>query len=307
MSRHKNWPRVDVIIPTYRRPAMLRRAVESVLNQTYTSLHLTVVDDNNPGTQWRRETSDVMASYAANRRVEYVQHTHHRNGSAARNSGLARIPSSSTYVTFLDDDEFTLGRIQRLVDYLETEPSHVGGVWTDFIEVEDGTRNRGSQAPSEPAREFFLGNYMPGGTSNLLFKAAVVRSLCGFDARFVRLQDRELCARFLLRSHMGYVPEPLLLYHQDGPRNTPSPTQLAEVTSLFLSTFHHEMTRLGIVNVVGKRHWLSAASYFLEAHDWFGASRCLTLARNFGPVTPRESSSSEHEWPPATTDWPDPQ
>jgi hypothetical protein len=63
------------------------------------------------------------------------------------------------------------------------------------------------------------------------------------------------------------VPEPLLLYRREGTRNTPSPAQLAEVTSLFLSTFHDEIARLGIVNVVGKRHWLSAASYFMEAHE----------------------------------------
>ena len=37
--------KVSVIIPTYNREATLKRAVESVLNQTYTDFELIIVDD----------------------------------------------------------------------------------------------------------------------------------------------------------------------------------------------------------------------------------------------------------------------
>ena len=38
-------PEVSVILPTYNRAFILRRAVESVLNQSYRDLELIVVDD----------------------------------------------------------------------------------------------------------------------------------------------------------------------------------------------------------------------------------------------------------------------
>ena len=39
---------VSVIIPTYGRPDFLKRAVDSVLGQTFKDFEVIVVDDNNP-------------------------------------------------------------------------------------------------------------------------------------------------------------------------------------------------------------------------------------------------------------------
>ena len=38
-------PRVSVIIPTYRRPVFLGKAIESVLNQTFQDFEVIIVDD----------------------------------------------------------------------------------------------------------------------------------------------------------------------------------------------------------------------------------------------------------------------
>ena len=49
-------PLVSIIIPTYKRPDTLERAINSVLNQTYKNIEVIVVDDNNPDTEGRRLT-----------------------------------------------------------------------------------------------------------------------------------------------------------------------------------------------------------------------------------------------------------
>ena len=38
---------VSVIIPTYKRPTTLDRAINSILGQTYSNVEIIVVDDNN--------------------------------------------------------------------------------------------------------------------------------------------------------------------------------------------------------------------------------------------------------------------
>src|SRR3954469_4147646 len=65
-------PEVSVVLPTWRRNAggLLRRALESVLSQSFTDLELIVVDDGS--TEGSRET--VLAAQAADPRIVYVRH-----------------------------------------------------------------------------------------------------------------------------------------------------------------------------------------------------------------------------------------
>ena len=54
---------VSVIITTFHNESYLPRAIESVLNQSYSEIELIVVDDNNPESRARYETERVMRRY----------------------------------------------------------------------------------------------------------------------------------------------------------------------------------------------------------------------------------------------------
>ena len=77
---------VDVIIPTYKRADMLEKAINSILDQTYKDVMVTVVDDNDPETEWRKRTSKLMEKFLSEKRVQYICHEKNKNGSAARNT-----------------------------------------------------------------------------------------------------------------------------------------------------------------------------------------------------------------------------
>ena len=98
-----NTPLVSVIIPTYKRPDYLDRAIDSVLNQTYNNIEIIVVDDNNPNTEGRERTEKIMRRYENNPHVIYIKHEYNKNGSAARNTGFKA--SHGVYLAFLDDDD----------------------------------------------------------------------------------------------------------------------------------------------------------------------------------------------------------
>lgn len=97
---------VSVIIPTYKRPQMLGRAIDSVLSQNYENLEVVVVDDNTDDDEFRLETIRFMAKYASDSRVKYIKHRINQNGSSARNSGI--LHAKGEYIAFLDDDDFFL-------------------------------------------------------------------------------------------------------------------------------------------------------------------------------------------------------
>ena len=65
---------VSVIIPTYKRNENLKKAIESVLKQTYQNIEIIVVDDNNPDTRFRKDNEKIMECYLTNSKVKYIKH-----------------------------------------------------------------------------------------------------------------------------------------------------------------------------------------------------------------------------------------
>ena len=89
-------PLVDVVIPVYNGERTIRRAVESVLSQTYQRTHLIVVDDGSTDS-----TSTILREFH-DPRLSVVSRPHD-GVSAARNAGIAA--GTGDYVTFLDADD----------------------------------------------------------------------------------------------------------------------------------------------------------------------------------------------------------
>ena len=113
--------KVSVIIPTYKRSDMLCRAVDSVLNQTYEAVEAVVVDDNDPNSEWRINTSKKMQQYNGNPRVKYVCHDRNMNGSVARNTGIKA--ANGELVTYLDDDDiYAPDKVEKQIKYLLNHP-----------------------------------------------------------------------------------------------------------------------------------------------------------------------------------------
>jgi glycosyltransferase involved in cell wall biosynthesis len=95
-------PLITTIIPTFRRPALLRRAIASVLGQTFANFQVRVYDNASGD-----ETAEIVAQFARrDSRVEYHCHAENIGASANFNYGLARV--DTPYFSFLSDDDILL-------------------------------------------------------------------------------------------------------------------------------------------------------------------------------------------------------
>ena len=94
---------VSVVIPTYSRNDTLRKAIDSVLGQTYQNLEIIVIDDNPADSEWRKSTEELMAKYAGVHRIRYLKNKENLGGAGARNEGIKA--ASGEYIAFLDDDD----------------------------------------------------------------------------------------------------------------------------------------------------------------------------------------------------------
>jgi glycosyltransferase involved in cell wall biosynthesis len=123
---------VSVLIPTFNRAYTIRRAIESVLAQTYPAIEVLVVDDGSTD-----ETAELIAGYGP--KVRYFYQTN-AGVSAARNRGL--VESRGEFVALLDSDDAWLPwKVEAQLAVLRAFPE-VGMVWTDMKAIDADGKER---------------------------------------------------------------------------------------------------------------------------------------------------------------------
>jgi glycosyltransferase involved in cell wall biosynthesis len=100
-------PLVSVVIPTYNHAHFLGRALQSVIDQTYTNWEAIVIDNHSTD-----NTDEVMASFA-DPRITYLKI--HNNGviASSRNAGIQA--TTGEWVAFLDSDDLWYPRKLEIV------------------------------------------------------------------------------------------------------------------------------------------------------------------------------------------------
>lgn len=123
-------PLITTVIPTYRRPKLLRRAIRSVLAQTCPHFRLCVYDNASGD-----ETASVVAEFArGDPRVHY--HCQPENIGAVRNFVYGAQRVETPFFSFLSDDDILLPNFfQTAIEGFEKHPEAVfsatATIWMD--------------------------------------------------------------------------------------------------------------------------------------------------------------------------------
>ena len=106
--------RVGIVIPLYNKGVLVRRALKSVLSQTYQNFEVVVVDDGSTD-----EGPDIVREYSDSR-IRLIQQANAGPG-AARNRGVQE--TQAPYLAFLDaDDEWMPLFLEVYVECLRRHP-----------------------------------------------------------------------------------------------------------------------------------------------------------------------------------------
>lgn len=222
---------VSVVIPTKDRPEMLRRAVVSVIGQTYAPVELVVVDDGS--VEPAREAVDDLEAGNLER---FVIHRHAKNegGAAARNTGIRE--ARGEYVAFLDDDDrWTPHKLQKQVAALQESGENAGVSFTGNrqLDAEGNTVDvHIRQTDGDVSERILYGNYV-GSFSSVLICRELVETVGLLDERFPAWQDWEYLVRLAQHAEFVAVPEPLVCRYVDHEeRISPGYELKREVASL---------------------------------------------------------------------------
>ncbi|OMP95684.1 glycosyltransferase [Raoultella terrigena] len=209
----KDTPLVTIYIPTYNRLNLLKRALESVVNQTYQNLEIIVVDDNSSdGTQ---EFLINMAS--KDKRVSYIFKENNSGACVSRN--LAIDKASGLFITGLDDDDyFSLDRIERLVSKSHLLSKYVF-LYTYYLTLVNGGKYKKVRflnpiLPKTITRKDLLHKNIIG--NQCFTYTARLREAGKFSPEMPAWQDMELFYRLLAYSELdkAYLIN-MPLYFQD--------------------------------------------------------------------------------------------
>lgn len=200
MAHMENKPLISVVIPTFNRPTLLVRAIQSVVDQDYKNVEIIVVDD----------ASEVdVKPYLEGFDLTLLKNDCNSGPCASRNKGLRE--SNGTYINFLDDDDILLpAKLNKQVQLFERSVDPKLGVITcDLLDERSGDSVKILNHVKGDIYDKLLKKYCVSGTETLLFKTEYVNNIGGFDEELESSQEYDLLIRFSEFYNIDYIGEVL--------------------------------------------------------------------------------------------------
>lgn len=208
-------PMVSIVVPTYGRLPLLRKAVASVIGQTFSDWELIVVNDGS--TDGTREYLEVIDDP----RLRPLS-VEHGGITSARSAGLRA--ARGQWVAFLDSDDLWLpGKLEMQLRRLAAQPtcrwSYTG---YSLIDTEGAPLPERSALLPRPVSGCILEPILRFKVSTpvqtMLVQRSLIEEIGGFDAAIPFLSDYDFALRLAACSEACALPEALTLIREHAGR-----------------------------------------------------------------------------------------
>jgi hypothetical protein len=212
---------VTVILPLYNKAAFVRRALDSIANQTYTDWEAIVVDDGSTD-----DSAKIAAEYVG-KKFRIIQQRNAGPG-AARNRGLKE--TNTEFVAFLDGDDCWLPEyLEHGMAIHKASDSPLAAVTSGYFEMpakvsrESMWRSRGLQEGLQQISPQTTGMHLHyqvaymSSWSTIARTDAVIRWDGFYDKyRCLYGEDAALWVKFLLNERVAFSFRPLVNFDRGG-------------------------------------------------------------------------------------------
>lgn len=205
---------ISCVITTYKRePEILKRAVESIINQTYKDTEIIVVNDAPEENELSEKLEKMLTQFGE--KVRYIVHDKNRGACEARNTGLKN--AEGEYIAFLDDDDEWIDTKLEL-QYQLIVKEHSSLVYSPYYCIDKNGKSviveeKTDELPGDNDFEKLLCYNFVGSTSFPLLRTSSVRKVGGFNSNLRSSQDHELWLKIAREYKISYCNVPLINYY----------------------------------------------------------------------------------------------
>ena len=193
---------ISVVIPTYNRIELLKRSIDSVINQTIKPSEVIIVDDgSNDGTE-----AMVKNKYDSLKLITQKN----KGASAARNSGIKA--SSGEWICFLDsDDEWKNDKLEKQITAAANNSDykffHSNEIW-----IKNGKRINQKKKHKKYGGDIFKKclDMCRISPSSVLIEKNIFEEIGFFNENLVVCEDYELWLRICDKYEVFFIDEPLI-------------------------------------------------------------------------------------------------
>jgi len=205
---------VTAIISTHMRPInILKRAIQSVLNQTYSNFELIIVNDA-PDYAGNIEIAEYVNSLQ-DKRIDYIINDEKPGACASRNIGIRK--ANGEFVALLDDDdEWCSTKLEEMLPLFSDE--NIGLVFCDYDNIKDD-KPISRKKPilyTNDAFTHLLSNNFIGGCSVPIIRTCCFEKSGLFDEELPSCQDIDMWLRIAKDYQIVYLDKVLVHYYISG-------------------------------------------------------------------------------------------
>lgn len=204
MKAQKSLETVSVVIPTLNRCLLLKRAIDSVLNQSVSPNEVIVIDNG---------SSDETINMISTNYPDIIFLTEEKIGvSASRNQGIKK--SNSEWVAFLDsDDVWEPSKLEKQLTFNNRFKTNFRFIHTNETWIRNGKFLNQMKKHEKSGGDLFKNclKLCCISPSSSMIKKEVFKDYGFFDEELQVCEDYDMWVRITAKENVGYLSEPLVI------------------------------------------------------------------------------------------------
>lgn len=205
---------VSVIIPNFNRVESFYRAVNSVINQTYTDFEIIIIDDGSEKSilEKNRKFVDDLKKSHNNIPIIMLENVNNMGVSYSRNIGIKN--AKGGFIALLDsDDEWLKNKLEIQIEYIKKTGFRV--VHCEEIWIRNGVRVNPMKKHKKEGGDIFYRSLelCLMSPSSIIMQRTIFDQFGFFDESMPVCEDYDLWLRITSKEKVGFIEKPLIIKH----------------------------------------------------------------------------------------------